>query len=111
MTLAIFLCLGVIFTWVALQPQKTLPPKPAPVVQITDAGSVKEIQLHETSLSTATTVTTTAGVYQVRGGVCRRFVAGFYDVPGCPLFVSRGAGTSVLPLRLGASAEVVVFDL
>ena len=69
MTLAIFLCLGVIFTWVALQPQKTLPPKPATVVKITDAGSVKEIQLHETSLSTATTVTTTAGVYQVRGGV------------------------------------------
>ena len=40
-----------------------------------------------------------------------RFLAGFYDVPGCPLFVSRGAGTSVLPLRLGARAEVVVFDL
>lgn len=40
-----------------------------------------------------------------------RFVAGFYDVPGCPLFVSRGAGTSVLPMRLGAKAEVVVFDL
>jgi predicted MPP superfamily phosphohydrolase len=40
-----------------------------------------------------------------------RFVAGFYDVPGCPLFVSRGAGTSVLPARLGARAEVVVFDL
>ncbi len=40
-----------------------------------------------------------------------RFVAGFYDIPGCPLFVSRGAGTSVLPLRLGARAEVVVFDL
>jgi predicted MPP superfamily phosphohydrolase len=40
-----------------------------------------------------------------------RFVAGFYDVPGCSLFVSRGAGTSVLPFRLGARAEVVVFDL
>lgn len=39
------------------------------------------------------------------------FVAGFYDVPGCPLFVSRGAGTSLLPMRLGARAEVVVFDL
>ena len=40
-----------------------------------------------------------------------RFVAGFYDVPGCSLFVSRGAGTSLLPMRLGARAEVVVFDL
>ena len=29
-----------------------------------------------------------------------RFVAGFYDVPGCRLFVSKGVGTSVLPLLL-----------
>jgi predicted MPP superfamily phosphohydrolase len=40
-----------------------------------------------------------------------RFVAGFYDLPSCRLFVSRGAGTSVLPLRWGAKAEVLVFDL
>lgn len=40
-----------------------------------------------------------------------RFVAGFYDLPGCSLFVSRGAGTSLVPMRLGARAEVVVFDL
>ncbi len=39
-----------------------------------------------------------------------RFVAGFYEVPGCRLFVSRGVGTSVLPLRLGAPPEVVVFE-
>ena len=39
-----------------------------------------------------------------------RFVAGFYDLPSCRLFVSRGAGTSVLPLRWGAKAEVLVFD-
>ena len=40
-----------------------------------------------------------------------RFVAGFYDVPGCRLFVSKGVGTSVLPIRWGAAPEVVVFDL
>jgi uncharacterized protein len=40
-----------------------------------------------------------------------RFVAGFYDVPGCHLFVSKGVGTSVLPVRWGATPEVVVFDL
>lgn len=40
-----------------------------------------------------------------------RFVAGFYDVPGCRLFVSKGVGTSVLPVRWGAAPEVVVFDL
>jgi len=39
-----------------------------------------------------------------------RFVAGFYDVPGCRLFVSKGVGTSVLPIRWGAPPEVVVFD-
>jgi predicted MPP superfamily phosphohydrolase len=40
-----------------------------------------------------------------------RFVAGFYDVPGCSLYVSSGAGTSVLPLRLGTKAEIVVFEM
>ena len=40
-----------------------------------------------------------------------RFVAGFYDVPGCRLFVSKGIGTSVLPVRWGATPEVAVFDL
>lgn len=40
-----------------------------------------------------------------------RFVAGFYDVPGCRLFVSKGVGTSVLPVRWGVAPEVVVFDL
>lgn len=68
MALAILLCTGLTIAWVALQPR---PLKPEPVIEITDAGSVKEIQLHETSLSTATTVTTTASVYQVRGGVSR----------------------------------------
>lgn len=40
-----------------------------------------------------------------------RFVTGFYDVPGCRLFVSKGVGTSVLPVRWGLAPEVVVFDL
>ncbi len=40
-----------------------------------------------------------------------RFVAGFYDVPGCRLFVSKGVGTSLLPVRWGVAPEVVVFDL
>ncbi len=38
-----------------------------------------------------------------------RFTAGFYDVPGCPLYVSRGLGTSVLPIRFGSRPELVVF--
>lgn len=40
-----------------------------------------------------------------------RFVAGFYDVPGCRLYVSRGLGTSVLPVRWGPAPEIAVFDL
>ncbi len=66
MSWAIMLCICIALTWVALQPRQL---KPLPAVEITDAGTIKSIQLHETSLSTATTVTTTAGVYQVRGGV------------------------------------------
>jgi len=40
-----------------------------------------------------------------------RFVGGFYDVPGCRLYVSRGLGTSVLPVRWGSAPEIAVFDL
>jgi predicted MPP superfamily phosphohydrolase len=38
------------------------------------------------------------------------FVAGFYQLDACPLYVSRGVGTSVIPVRLGASAELAVFE-
>jgi predicted MPP superfamily phosphohydrolase len=40
-----------------------------------------------------------------------RYTAGFYDVPGCRLYVSRGLGTSILPIRLGARPEIAVFEL
>lgn len=40
-----------------------------------------------------------------------RFVAGFYEVPGCRLYVSKGLGISILPLRWGAAPEIAVFDL
>jgi predicted MPP superfamily phosphohydrolase len=39
------------------------------------------------------------------------FVAGQYETAACPLYVSRGLGTSVLPLRLFARPEIAVFDL
>ncbi|MDG3066590.1 metallophosphoesterase [Thauera mechernichensis] len=39
------------------------------------------------------------------------FVAGRYETAACPLYVSRGLGTSVLPLRLFARPEIAVFDL
>lgn len=41
-----------------------------------------------------------------------RYLRGWYRDPGGPpLYVSRGVGTSVLPVRLGATPEVAVFTL
>ena len=40
-----------------------------------------------------------------------RFSAGFYQTRHCKLYVSRGLGTSILPIRFGATAEIAVFDL
>lgn len=41
---------------------------------------------------------------------CGRYVAGWYRGDGPPLFVSRGIGTSFVPVRIGASPELAVFD-
>lgn len=40
-----------------------------------------------------------------------RFAEGFYQTDRCPLYVSRGVGTSLLPLRFGARPEIAVFYL
>jgi predicted MPP superfamily phosphohydrolase len=40
-----------------------------------------------------------------------RFVAGWYETPSCRLYVSRGVGMSILPIRFGARPEVAVFEL
>lgn len=40
-----------------------------------------------------------------------QFVAGFYDIPGCHLYVSRGIGMSIISARLGSRPEIAVFDL
>lgn len=40
-----------------------------------------------------------------------RFTGGLYELPMCQLNVSRGIGTSILPLRLGARPEIVLFLL
>lgn len=50
------------------EPIRPAPPPPLPPV-VSGAGTVKSVQLHETTFSTSTTVTTDAGVYQVRGAV------------------------------------------
>ena len=39
------------------------------------------------------------------------FVAGRYDLAMCPLYVSRGIGTSIVPVRFGARPEIAVFSL
>ncbi|NCY01904.1 MAG: hypothetical protein EBX36_03105 [Planctomycetia bacterium] len=39
-----------------------------------------------------------------------RYVAGWYRDAGPPLYVSRGIGTSMFPIRIGASPELVRID-
>jgi len=38
------------------------------------------------------------------------YVKGWYEGPPLDMYVSRGLGTSVLPLRLGSPPEIAVFD-
>ena len=39
------------------------------------------------------------------------FTAGWYSTETCQLYVSRGIGTSVLPIRFGSRPEIVIFDI
>lgn len=39
-----------------------------------------------------------------------RYVAGWYHDAGPPMYVSRGIGTSLIPVRLGATPELVRFE-
>jgi predicted MPP superfamily phosphohydrolase len=49
-------------------------------------------------------------LYRPRGS--GRYVSGWYrDADRVPMYVSRGIGTSVVPIRLGAVPEIAVFDL
>jgi predicted MPP superfamily phosphohydrolase len=40
-----------------------------------------------------------------------RFNAGRYELGSCPLYISRGIGTSIAPLRMGARPEIALFKL
>ncbi|QJT37104.1 hypothetical protein E4188_22610 (plasmid) [Aeromonas media] len=44
-------------------------PVPPPSVTIIQAGQIVGVELHDTTFSTSTSVTTTTGIYQVKGGV------------------------------------------
>ena len=51
------------------------------------------------------------GVATIMPPGCGRYVAGWYhDADGPPLYVSRGIGTSGLPIRIGATPELVRID-
>ena len=41
---------------------------------------------------------------------CGRYVAGWYRDAGPPMYVSRGIGTSLFPVRIGATPELVRID-
>ena len=51
------------------------------------------------------------GVATILPPGCGRYVSGWYrDAGGPPLYVSRGVGTSLLPIRIGATPELVRID-
>jgi hypothetical protein len=51
------------------------------------------------------------GVATILPPGCGRYVSGWYrDDGGPPLYVSRGIGTSLLPIRIGAAPELVRID-
>ena len=39
------------------------------------------------------------------------YVAGMYETSSCPLYVSRGVGSSILPIRFGARPEIAILEL
>jgi len=51
-----------------------------------------------------------AGVCLVTPPGSGRYVAGWYEGGVAPLFVSRGLGTSLVPVRLGSTPELAVID-
>ncbi|MEI6256137.1 MAG: metallophosphoesterase [Planctomycetota bacterium] len=50
------------------------------------------------------------GVATVLPPGCGRYVAGWYRDGGPPMYVSRGIGTSLVPVRIGATPELVRID-
>ena len=41
----------------------------------------------------------------------QKYAAGFVDGPACRVYVNRGIGTALLPVRWGVAPEITVFDL
>lgn len=58
-----------LFTISQVMPHKLSTPLPSPAQTVISVGTVQGLQLHETAFSTSTSVVTTTGTYQVRGGV------------------------------------------
>ena len=40
----------------------------------------------------------------------QKYASGLVKGPVCPVFISRGIGMTVLPVRLGTPPEIAVFD-
>jgi len=52
----------------------------------------------------------------LRSGLClsrleSSYVSGWYEKSGRQLYVNRGIGTTMIPIRLGARPEITVFEL
>jgi len=44
-------------------------------------------------------------------GLYTPYVSGLYEKSGGQIYVNRGIGTTILPIRLGARPEITVFEL
>lgn len=65
--LAVICLVAGYFVLTSLLPRETVPPHAAPEVSL--AGQVQNIQLHESTFSRTSTVVTSTGTFQVWGGV------------------------------------------
>ena len=92
---------GILYLFPSQPVQQTITP---PV--ITSAGTLTSLQLHETALSTSTTVVTSTGTYQVRGAVS--------GAPGDSATLKKeksGAAPETTSLCLEAAAKSACYHL
>jgi predicted MPP superfamily phosphohydrolase len=94
----------------------TLAHCPETIHQIAADLRLKQNQPHQTHLKTVLSGHTHGGQIRLFDRALHLppgsagFVNGWYDVSSLRMYVSRGIGTSIIPVRLGCRSEISVFD-